>query len=158
MKTAPTPSSTAAYRHGGLARLGGLAWSSTPTYALWDPRARSLFVGCDAVGLSAPAFSWNGRTFLLSTRAVALLRRPGSVSAFDPLYLAHALGGIWSRPAAATAFQGVRRMLGGSLIRVSEDGFEQLAGAPLTFRASPRLKDERVISELGEILDAARDA
>jgi asparagine synthase (glutamine-hydrolysing) len=142
-----------AYGRAGAAGLASLRGEYA--YALWDGGERSLFVGCDAVGLQAPAYTWNGRTFVLSTRAVVLLGRPDVPRAFDPVYLAHALGGLWARTASATAFEGVRRMVGGELIRVSARGLERLEGARLKFRASPVRGRDEAVRELAEALDGA---
>ncbi len=142
-----------AYREAGVAGLAVLPGEYA--YALWDRRERALLVGCDAVGLRSPAYTWSGRTFFLSSRAVALLPCLGARPAFDSTYLAHALSGLWSRPASATAFAGIHRMKGGDTIRVSERGLERVAGGSLTFR-SPRLNDAKsALRELGEALDQA---
>ncbi len=44
----------------GLARLNG-----SYAYAL-GRREQAMLVGCDAVGLRAPAYTWTGQTFLLT--------------------------------------------------------------------------------------------
>ncbi len=144
-----------AYRQTGAARLADL--HGQYAYVLWDRHARALLVGCDAVGLRAPAYSWDGKCFLLSTRAVALRNRSGAPAGLDAAYLAHALSGLWARTASATAFQGIRRMMGGDRIRVSARGLERLAGDRLAFQV-PRLGDgESVVRELGEVLTRAID-
>lgn len=142
-----------AYRRGGVSGLASLRGDYA--YVLWDPTVRHLIVGCDARGLRAPAFAWNGRTFLLSTRAVALLRHPEVRRAWDTAYLAHAFAGIWSGSPGATPFDGVRRLLGGELIRVSAGGIERLAGDRLRFGSASRLRGEEALRELGETLDRA---
>lgn len=142
-----------AYRDAGVDGLAQLPGDYA--YAVWDRRARWLLVGCDAVGLRSPAYTWNGRTFLLSSRAVALLPYSGARSTFDSTYLAHALSGLWSRPTSGTAFAGIHRLKGGDAIRISERGLERLAGGGLTFRARGLNDTESALRELGEALDQA---
>lgn len=142
-----------AYGRGGSAGLASLCGEFA--YALWDGRERALFTGCDAVGLQAPAYCWNGRAFRMSTRALALLGGPDVPCAFEPVYLAHALSGLWSNTASATAFQGVHRMIGGELIRVSARGLERLDGARLRFHAPRTRRREGAVGQLGEVLDGA---
>jgi asparagine synthase (glutamine-hydrolysing) len=140
----------------GRARTQGLAsLRGDYAYALWDGRERCLYVGCDAVGLRAPAYTWDGRTFFLATRALALVGHVEVPLTFDPVYLAQALSGAWGRTSSATAFEGVRRMVGGEMIRVSSQGIERLEGARLKFRASPAPRRGAAVRELAEALDSA---
>ncbi|MGH7271441.1 MAG: asparagine synthase-related protein, partial [Polyangiaceae bacterium] len=140
-----------AYRLAGVSGLAGLRGEYA--FALWDGRERSLLVGCDAVGLRAPAYVWDGQTFLASSRATALLRFAQARRGWDRVYLADALSGLSCRTAAATAFAGVRRMMGGEILRVSRGGVERLAGDRLVFDAGAWQDREGAARELGGRLD-----
>jgi asparagine synthase (glutamine-hydrolysing) len=140
-----------AYRHTGAAGLYGLR--GVYSFVLWDSRQRSMYVGCDVIGLRAPAYCWDGRTFLVSSRALALLRytrRP-----WNDGYLAHVLAGTWAIPADATPFHGIRRMRGGELLRVSVEGLEPLRQAQLRFDEVRRRDRDDAAIELGARLDRA---
>jgi asparagine synthetase B (glutamine-hydrolysing) len=134
----------------GLARLRG-----DYVYALFDRRLRSLFASSDALGLRAPAYSWNGRTFLLSTRALALLRHPAVPRAWDRGYVAHALIGAWAQTAVATAFEGVRLMAGGDIFCVTRHGLQKLRGDRLAFSALDTRDRDDAARALGGFLDQA---
>ena len=127
-------------------------------FALWDGRTQALFVGCDPVGLRAPAYTWDGRVLRVSSRAIGLLTPGGGVALWDPVYLAHALSGLRSRPAHFTAFQRVRRIRGGEMLRVSPQGLEWLAGARFAFESGWHGDREDAARELGARLDRAVSA
>ncbi len=140
----------ATQRLAGLSHLRG-----DYTFALWDPEEHSLLVGCDAVGLRAPAYVSQGGLFALSSAATILLEHPAVRPAWDPSSLAHALSGLWCRTATATAFRGVRRLAGGQAIRVSRNGVTPFAGDALAFR-DPLLGDVHdAVRALGETVDRA---
>ncbi len=144
-----------AYRDAGVRGLASLRGEYV--VAIWDARSRCLLVACDAVGLRAPAYRWDGTAFMLSSRALALLRPTERERTWDAVYMAHALSGLWSRTASATAFGGVRRMCGGDLLRISERGLEHLPGDRLVF--ADRVDDSAtVVRELGVRLDEAVEA
>ena len=149
----PSVAVLAAYGRQGTKSLADLRGKFA--YAIWDPRTRSLFVGCDAVGLLAPAYRWNGRSFLLSTRALALLSSRTVPQAWNHVYLAHALMGAWSHTAEATAFDGVQRMVGGEILRVTDRGPERITGERLVF-SFPYPGDRKAVARvLGESIDRA---
>ena len=141
-----------AYRSAGSLGLGKLRGEYA--FVLWDGRARQLWAGCDPVGLRAPAYVWDGQNFALCSRAIPLLGFPGGRAAWNEGFVAHLLSGIWAPLATATAFRGVRRMLGGELLCVSADGLHQSAPGGLTFGRS-RLDAQRALSDLEERLDCA---
>jgi asparagine synthase (glutamine-hydrolysing) len=134
----------------GLARFRG-----EYAFVLWDGRTEALLVGCDAVGLQAPAYRWDGQAFLLCSRALALVPAGPTRAKWDGVYLAHVLGGLWCQPPDATPFQGLRRMKGGELLRVSRDGLERLAGEPLRFALPAIRHRQAAMTELEMRLERA---
>jgi asparagine synthetase B (glutamine-hydrolysing) len=122
------------------------------SFGLWDGADKALIVGCDAVGLLAPAYFWDGRRFLFASRAIAILRAVGL--AWNDAYVAGELCGVGSHLPRDTGFRGVYRMLGGELLRVSHGRLEQLAGARLVFGRDPDVSTEAASRELGRRLDA----
>jgi asparagine synthetase B (glutamine-hydrolysing) len=143
----------AAYRGAGPAGLAGLRGQYS--FALWDGATRSLLVGSDAVGLQAPAYMWDGTRFLLSSRAMALVRAGTAPPVWDPVYVAHAFGGLWSRTTSATAFRGIRRTVGGEILEVSTHGLRRLSWNRLSFEDARALGTEGAVDELGDRLDRA---
>jgi asparagine synthase (glutamine-hydrolysing) len=121
---------------GAIARLRG-----EYAFALWDRRERCLWAGCDAVALQAPAYFWDGGTFVLGSRAIGLLRHGAVSSGWDERYIAHALSGLRALPGSGTTHRGVRRMVAGEFLRVSESGVERFPGPRLEY-ASPSLRDD----------------
>ena len=141
----------AAYRCAGPAGLAGLRGQYS--FTLWDAAMRVLLVGSDAVGLQAPAYMWDGTTFLLSTRAMALVRAQAATPAWDPVYVAHAFGGLWARTSSASAFRAIRRTVGGEILEVSKHGLRRLPGNRLSFEDARALGVEGAVDELGDRLD-----
>jgi asparagine synthetase B (glutamine-hydrolysing) len=143
-----------AYRRAGAFALATL--QGEHPFALWDARSRVLLVACDAVGLQAPAYAWNGRTFLLGPSALGLLGHCEEPPAWDEVYIAHALSGMWCQRGRETAFRGVHRMIGSEIIRVSAKGLERVTRDGLAFHESGGPKSlEEVVHLLGERLDRA---
>src|SRR5580692_4420014 len=141
------------YRDGGPAAVSGLRGEYA--FALWDGRSRSLLAGCDAIGVRAPAYSWDGRAFRLASRAIQLLstRTDRRQPIWDPVYLAHGLAGSGARTTSATAYGGVQRMLAGEILRASAHGLERLPGDRLQFEPLVRRHRRDAVVELERRLD-----
>ena len=138
------------------AGIEGLAQSRDGhAYVLWDALRRELVVGCDAMGLSALAYVWDGRAFVVCSRALPLLRLQRGWRCWNDIYLAHVLSGLWAPAASTTAFRGVSRMLGGEILRVSARGLERLRGDTLDFQRKGNLHHEPAVEELGQRIDRA---
>jgi asparagine synthetase B (glutamine-hydrolysing) len=115
------------YEAGGASNLARLRGDYG--FALCDAPRRELIVGCDALGLRAPAYRLDSGGVVVST-AAHVIAEPGGL---DAVYLAHALAGTWCSPASATAFVNVQRLRGGELIRFTAGRVERLEGDPLVF-------------------------
>lgn len=142
-----------AYRRAG--EVGLTALRGEYAFALWDGIAGHLLVGCDAMGLHAPAYVSTGRGFLLASSAMALLSHPHVPKTWDDVYLFHALSGLGSRSPSATPFGAIRRLVGGELLRISIRGIERLRGDHLKFRRRRFSDRADAVGELGATLDRA---
>ncbi len=141
-----------AWQRGGFDALRRLR--GTYAVAVWDARERSLVVACDALGLCAPAYRWDGRTFVFATRAMALAGT--SDTAWNGTYVAHALSGILSSPTDATAFRGVSRLAAGEILRVTDGCLVRLPGDRLAFNSDAETRGrEPAVRTLGHRLDRA---
>jgi asparagine synthase (glutamine-hydrolysing) len=142
-----------AYASAGQRALVTLRYEGT--FVLWDEQARCLWVGCDEVGLRAPAYFWDGETFVLASRATCLLHHRAVASAWDEAYLAHALAGLWCGSPSSTAFRGIQRIAPGELLCVSTGRLDRAERASATDRLPPRRDREGVLVELERRLDRA---
>ncbi|MBU0500161.1 MAG: N-acetylglutaminylglutamine amidotransferase [Gammaproteobacteria bacterium] len=97
-----------AYREWGdgcVGRLHGMF-----AFALWDMRAKRLFLGRDRFGIKPLYFTSDGQRFRFASNTQALLAGGGVDTAIDPvaLHFQFSLHGVV--PAPRTIFQGVRKL------------------------------------------------
>ena len=107
------------------------------SFILWDRRRATLFVACDAVGVRAPAYFWDGHTLVVATRAVALLRHPAVPRSLDPTYASAVLSGLWTQPRGTTAFSRVQRLQGGQALVLKDGRFHTETFAKLDMTPRP---------------------
>jgi asparagine synthase (glutamine-hydrolysing) len=141
------------YQRDGLRGISSLRGQYV--FALWERRIRALMVGCDPVGLHAPAYVWDGRALLVSTRAVTLLRYRKLRPVWNGVYVAHALTGLWAQRASTTAFRGIRRLTSGEILCASARGLESLPGDRLAFQDRRSVSVDDAGRELAECMDHA---
>ena len=79
-------------------------------FALWDLRARSLFLARDRLGIKPLYYSRDGARFLFASNVQALLASGGVDTSFDPVALHHHFTLHAVVPAPRTLFNGVRKL------------------------------------------------
>jgi asparagine synthetase B (glutamine-hydrolysing) len=142
-----------AYAHAGI--VGLAAQRAEFTCVIWDGQEQALIVACGAMGFGAPAYAWDGQTFAVCSKAMPLLGLRNVSRDWNHVYLAHVLSGLWAPAASTSAFRGLRRMVGGDILRVSIRGLECHRGAILDFEPRAGLRRERVVDELAQRIDRA---
>ena len=90
-------------------------------FAIWDERARELFLARDPFGIKPLYYADNGGTFRFASQVKALLKSDGIDTAPDP---AGAVGFfVWgSVPEPHTLYRGIRSIPAGSYMRVNRAG------------------------------------
>ena len=91
-------------------------------FALWDARARSLFLARDRLGVKPLYYSADGRRFRFASTLPALVAAGGVDTAIDPVALHHHLSLHAVVPAPRTLLAGVRKLAPGHVMRVDAKG------------------------------------
>lgn len=138
----------AAWGTGMLARLRGMF-----AFALWDERAKRLFVARDHLGVKPLYYSWDGRLFAFASELKALLGHPGVPREID-LEALNLFLECQFIPAPRSIFRGVHKLLPGRSL-VLENGHltESVYWAP-DFSAKLELEDGEAI----DLVDAGLKA
>jgi asparagine synthase (glutamine-hydrolysing) len=89
--------------------------------ALWDNRSRELWLARDRVGVKPLYYSCHHGRIAFASEIKALLRDPAQPRQIDEESLVHYLSFLTS-PAPFTLFAGIRKLPGGTWMRVTEDG------------------------------------
>jgi asparagine synthase (glutamine-hydrolysing) len=88
--------------------------------AVWDRELAVLSLACDRMGEKPLFYGWMGSTFLFGSELKSLRRHPSFRSEVDPqalaLYLRHSCV-----PAPLSIYQGVRKLLPGSIATIAPD-------------------------------------
>jgi asparagine synthase (glutamine-hydrolysing) len=89
-------------------------------FALWDVHSRELWLVRDRVGIKPLYYSIHHGRITFASEIRALLQDPDQVRAVNEQALYHYLSFL-TTPAPETLFEGIRKLPGGCLLRVSED-------------------------------------
>ncbi len=122
--------------------------------ALWDGRRRQLWLIRDRIGIKPLYYSVHHGRITFASEIKALLRDPQQDRALDEEALYHFLSFL-TPPAPQTLFQGIRKLPGGTWLRVREDGSIQETRywdvldhtEPLLNRSEEEIA-ERIVDEL----------
>jgi asparagine synthase (glutamine-hydrolysing) len=90
-------------------------------FALWDGRARELWLVRDRIGVKPLYYSVHDGRLVFGSEIKALLKDPQQKRAIDRDALFHYLSFI-ATPAPLTMFEGIRKLPSGHLLRVQMDG------------------------------------
>lgn len=91
---------------------------------LWDGRKRELWLIRDRIGVKPLYYSTHHGRITFASEIKALLKDPGQEKAMDEESLYHFLSFL-AVPAPRTLFNGIRKLAGGTYLKVSEDGSAQ---------------------------------
>ena len=144
---------------GCLERLRGMF-----AIALWDARSRELWLVRDRIGVKPLYYAVHHGRIIFASEIKALLQDPELPRAVDEEALFHYLSFL-TAPAPQTLFAGVRKLAGGTLLRVTEDGhieerryWDALSGlTPLTGESDDAIA-ARVLSELRTAVQLRKEA
>lgn len=89
--------------------------------ALWDGRSRELWLVRDRIGVKPVYYSIHDGRIVFASEIKALLEDPDQKRAVDEEALFHYLSFL-TTPAPMTLFEGIRKMPGGTWMRITEDG------------------------------------
>jgi asparagine synthase (glutamine-hydrolysing) len=89
--------------------------------ALWDGRRRELWLARDRIGIKPLYYSVHHGRIAFASEIKALLEDPDQARAIDEESLYHYLS-FMTTPAPRTLFAGIRKLAGGTYLRVREDG------------------------------------
>src|SRR5438132_3988556 len=90
-------------------------------FAIWDRRARRLFIGRDRLGIKPLYYRYDGKTFLFGSEIKAILVYPGVKADFNQSTLAEYLAfGYIAGP--ETMFAGVQKLPAGHTLELNERG------------------------------------
>lgn len=90
-------------------------------FALWDGRSRDLWLVRDRIGIKPLYYSVFGGHIAFASEIKALLADPAQKRAVDPESFYHYLSFL-TTPAPNTLFEGIKKLAGGCLMRISADG------------------------------------
>ncbi len=99
-----------------LARFRGMF-----AFALWDDRSRELWLVRDRIGVKPLYYSVHHGRITFASEIKALLQDPDQRRAVDEEALFHYLSFL-TTPAPQTLFEGIRKLPGGTWMRVGADG------------------------------------
>src|SRR5262245_5201306 len=90
-------------------------------FAIWDARTRELWLVRDRIGIKPLYYSVHHGRLVFASEIKALLEDPDQPRAVHEAALFHYLSFL-TTPAPQTLFDGIRKLPGGSWLRVSADG------------------------------------
>lgn len=90
-------------------------------FALWDGRIGELWLVRDRIGIKPLYYSIFGDHIAFASEIKALLEDPVQKRAVDPESFYHYLSFL-TTPAPNTLFEGIKKLAGGCLLRISADG------------------------------------
>jgi asparagine synthase (glutamine-hydrolysing) len=129
------------YGPDAVSRLQGMF-----AFAIWDERARTLFLARDRVGIKPLYYTVCEGQLLFASEIKALLRHPGVRRVVDPQaidsFIAHHYG-----PGAGTAIAGIRRLLPGHHLTVRDGRVTVTEYWDLRFDPAPAPRSEAAAAE-----------
>ncbi len=117
-------------------------WVGEFALVLWDRHHHRLLVGCDKTGQRTVAYYWNGRTLLICSRALTLLRHPQVSAALDEGYIAHALCDLGAQPPGTTPFIEIKRLQPGYALILQAGQLQHYQIGQLAIHPSPSKIDK----------------
>ena len=93
-------------------------------FAIWDGQKKQLFLARDRVGIKPLYYYWDGGKFLFASEIKSILQDPTVKREIDPLALDDYLTYLYI-PAPKTIFQGIKKLLPGHTLTVSEKGLKE---------------------------------
>jgi asparagine synthase (glutamine-hydrolysing) len=90
-------------------------------FALWDARRRELWLVRDRIGIKPLYYSVHHKRLVFASEIKALLQDPGQIREVNEEGLYHYLSFL-ATPAPHTLFAGIRKLPGGTMLRVRPDG------------------------------------
>lgn len=118
-------------------------------FAIWDRRARTLFVARDRYGVKPLYYAWDGQTFIFGSEVKALLRHPGVSARLDQEALVEYLT-FQNYLSDRTLFAGVRLLPPGTHLTLGEGGAAHTAPVrywDYYFQEPECAKDDREYAE-----------
>ncbi len=95
-------------------------------FAIWDTKARTLFLARDRMGIKPLYYSLTSRRLRFASTSQALLAAGGVDTAIDPVALHHHLTLHAVVPAPRTLLRGLRKLAPGHSLTIGPDGRRQL--------------------------------
>jgi asparagine synthase (glutamine-hydrolysing) len=95
-------------------------------FAIWDEPKRRLFIARDRLGIKPLYYRFDGKNLLFASEIKAILAHPGVTAGFNRSLLAEylAFGYI---PEAETMYAGIRKLLPGHTLEITEGGEPQIS-------------------------------
>ena len=141
-----------AFEHWGIACLS--RFRGMFAFALWDDRARQLWLVRDRVGIKPLYYSIHHGRLTFASEIKSLLEDPDQGRAVDEAALFHYLSFL-TTPGPETLFEGIKKLPPGTWLRVSADGtlaerryWDVWDEVPWMIDDSEEAIAERVLSEL----------
>ena len=132
---------------------------------IWDERERTLWLARDRIGIKPLCWSLHHGHFNFASEIKALLQDPQQERAVDDQSLYHYLSFL-TTPSPQTLFRGIRKLAGGTWLRVASDGsvreerywdvwdgVEPLVGVPEEEIAARLLEELRTSVRLRKLAD-----
>jgi asparagine synthase (glutamine-hydrolysing) len=116
-------------------------------FAIWDGQKKCLFLARDRLGIKPLYYAWDGQKFLFASEIKALLEDPMMAKTIDPLALDDYLTYLYI-PAPKTIFHGIRKLLPGHTLNVSEQGLQEQEYWDLSFTPQDGIREEDYIDGL----------
>lgn len=133
------------------------AFNGQWAFAIWDGRARELFLSRDRVGIAPVYYTLIDGAFVFASEIKAILRHPRVAAELDPKALDQIFT-FWHTVGARTMFRGIRELPPGSCLRFKDGQIDIRRYWRPDFRpGAARLSRDDAAAQLREILvDAVR--
>lgn len=123
-------------------------------FAVWDSRARTLWLARDRMGIKPLYYHWDGEVFVFGSELKAVLEHPGVLRAVDETAIDDffTFGYV---PSPRTIFRGVRKLEPGHMLHVSARGITDERYWDLDFTPGRAPRGGAAEEELRQALDQA---
>jgi asparagine synthase (glutamine-hydrolysing) len=109
-------------------------------FAIWDSNKKELFLARDRVGIKPLYYFWDGEKFLFGSEIKAILQDPEIKREIDPFALDDYLTYLYI-PAPKTIFNGIKKLLPGHTLTISEKGIEDQEYWDIVFEPNGNLTE-----------------
>ena len=116
-------------------------------FAIWNRETTELFLARDRIGIKPLYYYWDGKKFLFASELKSILQDPTISRRIDVCALDDYLTYLYI-PAPKTIFQGIRKLLPGHTLTVSEKGVKEQQYWDLVFGALTNLNEADSSAEL----------